>query len=87
MFNFFSELKENSRKIGEIDFDSFNIINVSGNMLYVEGHKGLVTLSKEVVSFRIKKGVVVVEGSDMILAELNENTLKVCGKIKKVEQI
>lgn len=83
MFNFFNEIKGNLKS----NFDSFNLINISGGLLYVEGHLGLVTLSKELISFKVKGGVIMVEGSDMILAELNENTIKITGKIKKVEQL
>ena len=70
-----------------IGLESFNMINISGRLLYVEGQLGLVMLSKEMVSFKIKKGLIVVEGSDLMLAELTENTIKICGSIKKVEQI
>ncbi len=85
MFNFLEEIKENIRT--PLELDSFNLINVAGHLLYVEGHLGLVTLSKELVSFKVKGGVIIVEGQNMILAELSENTLKICGIIKKVEQV
>lgn len=87
MFNFINEIKGNLKNSKDITLDNFNIINLSGKILYVEGHHGLVTLSKELVSFKIKKGVVMIEGKDLILAELNENTIKICGEIKKVEQV
>ncbi|MGN1200922.1 MAG: YabP/YqfC family sporulation protein [Candidatus Caccovivens sp.] len=83
MFNFFNEIKGNLKN----NFDSFNLVNISGALLYVEGHLGLVTLSKELISFKVKGGVIMVEGRDMILAELNENTIKITGTIKKVEQL
>ncbi len=87
MFNFLKEIKDNLKNPNNLGLESFNIINISGHLLYVEGHLGLVTLSKELVSFKVKKGVILVEGQDMVLSELNENTIKICGKIKKVEQI
>lgn len=87
MFNFLNEIKENLKNPKDYGFDSFNIINISGHLLYVEGHLGLVTLSKELISFKVRKAVIIVEGKDMILAELNENTIKITGIIKKVEQI
>lgn len=87
MFNFFGEVKNNIKNSNNLDFNAFNIINISGNLLYVEGHYGLLTLSKDLISFKVKKGVIIVEGQDMLLAELNENTLKITGRIKKVEQI
>lgn len=87
MFNFFGEIKENLKNTNKIDLDNFNLINISGKILYVEGHLGLVTLSKETISFKVKNAVIIVDGSEMILSELSENTLKITGKIKKVEQI
>ncbi len=87
MFNFLNEVKENVKNPKNFDLNGFNIINISGKLLYVEGHTGLVTLSKELISFRVKKAVIMVEGKDMILSELSDNTIKICGEIKKVEQI
>lgn len=87
MFNFFNEIKEILKNPKGFDLNGYNIINLSGQILYVEGHLGLVTLSKTLISFKVRKAVVVVEGEDMILAELSDNTIKICGKIKKVEQI
>lgn len=83
MFNFFGEIKQNLKE----ELGSFNLINISGKLLYVEGHLGLVTLSKELISFKIKNGVIMVEGINLILSELSENTIKISGAIKKVEQI
>ncbi len=87
MFNFFNEVKQNLKNSQGLELNGFNIINLSGHLLYVEGHLGLVTLSKELISFKVKNAVIMVEGSDMILSELSDNTIKIAGKIKKVEQI
>ncbi len=87
MFNFFNEIKENIKNPKGLEFTGFNIINLSGHLLYVEGHLGLINLSKEMISFKVKGGVVLVQGSEMLLSELSENTIKICGIIKKVEQI
>ncbi len=85
MFNFFSELKS---KIGDANIDlynEFNIINVSGKLLYVEGHNGLTILSPTTIAFKIKRGRVVVDGENMFLKELTDNTLMIQGKISKTE--
>ncbi len=87
MFNFLNEVKQNLKNPQGLDLNGFNIINLSGHLLYVEGHLGLVTLSKELISFKVKKSVIIVEGKDMILSELSDNTIKIVGQIKKVEQI
>ncbi len=87
MFNFLNEIKQNLKNPQGLDLNGFNIINLSGQLLYVEGHLGLVMLSKELISFKVKKAVIMVEGRDMILSELSDNTIKITGQIKKVEQI
>lgn len=87
MFNFFNEVKENLKNSNKLELDSFNLVNISGRILYAEGHLGLVTLSRELISFKVKRAVVLVEGKGLVLSELSENTLKICGEIKKVEQV
>lgn len=83
MFNFFDEVKNNVKELNKLE--NFNIINLSNKVIYAEGHKGLVTLSKELVSFKVKGGRIVIEGNNLFLIELTENTIKISGNIKKVE--
>ena len=85
MFNFFDEIKNKVSKIDTTLLGEYTIVNISGKILYVEGHKGLTTLSKELIIFKVKNGRVVIEGKELILDELSENTLKIVGNIKKVE--
>ena len=86
MFNFFDEIKKGT--VVEPDLlNSYNLVNISGKILYVEGHKGLTLLSKEIITFKVKSGRVCVEGKDMVLSELSENTMKILGQIDKVEVI
>lgn len=85
MFNFFSELKKIVKK--EKFIDRYNIVNMSGKILYVEGHTGLCHLSKELITFKFKGGVIIVEGKDMVMSELSETTLKIVGEIKRVEAL
>ena len=85
MFNFFDEIKN---KAGSIDgdlYNDFNIVNISGRLLYVEGHLGLTILSSTTIAFKIKKGRVVVDGENLFLRELTYNTLLIQGKIQKTE--
>ncbi len=85
MFNFFSELKKVVKK--EKFVDRYNIVNMSGKILYVEGHTGICKLSQNQIAFKFKGGMVIVEGEDMSLAELSETTIKIVGKIKRVEAL
>lgn len=84
MFNFFDEIK---RRVGE-NYDvlsDFNVVNMSGKILYVEGHKGITVISSSMIAFKIKKGRIVVEGKELSLNELTQNTILIRGKIDKVE--
>ncbi len=78
MFNFFGEIKK------DLKVDEFHIINISNRILYVEGHRGIKTLTKSLVVFRVKNGSVEVEGEGLNLSELTENTLKISGEIKRI---
>ena len=85
MFNFFDELKKIIKN--EKLIEKYNIFNMSGKILYVEGHTGICQLSKEIISFKFKGGVIIVEGKDLILNELMDKTLKITGEIKKIEAV
>ena len=83
MFNFFDEIK---RKAKEEDLlNSFNMVNLSGRLLYVEGHQGITVLTSNNITFKVKKGRVVVEGENLKLNELTQNTIFIEGNIKKME--
>ena len=84
VFNFFDEIKAKTAHCKDMLFD-FNIVNISGNLLYVEGHKGLTILTNEIIAFKTKKGRVVVEGINMMLTELTNNSMLIEGKIVKTE--
>jgi len=84
MFNYFSELKKHF-KIPDKFFNSYNIVNVSGNLVYIEGQKGLLTLRDDVVSFKLKTGVVEIKGMGLKLRDLGPDTVAVQGKIYKIE--
>ena len=58
MFNFFDEIKKKGN--GEL-FKGFNIVNISGKMLYVEGHLGLMVINNNEICFKVKSGRILVE--------------------------
>lgn len=86
MFNFFDEIKGNLKKIDQNILNSYNLINLSGKILYVEGHLGLTILTDSLIAFKVKKGRIEVSGNDLVLSELSQNTMKIEGNIKKVEE-
>lgn len=84
MFNFFEGLKKEFKLPSEL-FGNYNLVLVSGSFLYVEGHKGLLKLSEENISLRVKGGVLIVLGSNLSIKELTPNTISITGKITNFE--
>lgn len=84
MFNFFDEIK-NKVSFKEDVLNDYNIVNISGKIVYIEGHKGLLILSEKNVVCKLKRGQIEVCGSGLYLAELSENTILIQGKIERVE--
>ena len=83
MFNFFSEIKK-ELKLFNLDSD-YQMVNISGKILYVEGHKGLLNLSNEMIIFKTKNKIISVSGANLKLNILSETTLSVTGEIESVE--
>ena len=84
MFNYFLELKNNF-KIPDKFYNSYTIINIGGNLVYIEGQKGILTLREDVVSFKLKNGIVEIKGMGLQLRDLASDTVAVQGKIYKIE--
>ena len=84
MFNFFDEIKNNFAAEPDT-LQNYQLINISGKIVYVEGHLGLTQLSKDIITFKVKGGRITIEGENLNLAELTSNTLKICGKIVRIE--
>ncbi len=83
MFNFFSEIKK-ELKLPSLD-SNYQMVNINGNILYVEGHKGLLNLSDELIMFRTKNKIISVSGKDLKLKILSSTTLSIMGEIESVE--
>lgn len=84
MFNFFNELVADFGFENEF-VNSFNLINMSNKFIYVEGQKGVVSITSDVITFRIKKGVISVFGQNLTLKRITATTLCIEGNIKKIE--
>lgn len=86
MFHFFESLKKEF-KLSKEHFGKFHLVLVSRNFLYLEGHKGLLKLSQENITFKVKSGVVVILGQNLMIKELTPTTAAITGKIVNFEVI
>ncbi len=84
MFNFFNELISDYGLETSL-INSFNIINMSNKLVYIEGHKGVVSISSENISVRVKKGVLCIVGKNLQIKRISHTTLVIIGQIKEIE--
>lgn len=86
MFNFFSELKN---RYGDIinKINNYQMVMVGGNFLYIEGHLGLMTLSNDVIVFKVQNGIITVTGDKLKIKDITDKTLSIVGNIRSVERV
>lgn len=82
MFNFFSEIKK-ELKLPTFE-GGYNLVNVDGRVVYVEGHRGLVSLADEKVMFKVKDKIITVTGKELKLKILSSVTLSITGEIESI---
>lgn len=84
MFNFFEEMATMfGINLGK--YDSFNLVNISNKLMYVEGQKGIIKITPDCITFRVKNGVISVFGQNLTIKRIAENVLVIQGEIKQVE--
>lgn len=86
MFNFFSEIKQDLMVDG-VFLNNFNIINMSNQAVYIEGHKGIISLDKQQICFKLKKNIIKINGQNLVLKKITTSTALVQGNIKSVESL
>ena len=85
IFNFFEELKSKCHWPKNLQ-DDYNIVNIGGKIVYVEGQKGLLGLSSNTISLKLSGSKTVeIKGENMHIVELTHSTITITGKIYKVE--
>lgn len=85
IFNFFQELKTKCcwPKNGA---QEYSIINISGKIVYVEGQKGLLVLSSDMVVLKLSGSKKLeIKGANLLVRELTSSTIILEGKIYKTE--
>ena len=85
MIHFFSEIQKELKLPSVVG--GYHLINLDGKALYVEGHKGILSLGQELINFRVKGKIVSVLGEGLSLRALTSSTLSIVGEIKCVEVI
>ena len=84
MFNFFNELAlDYNLNIG--GYNQFNLVNLSNKLVYIEGQKGIIKISTDCITFRVKKSVISVFGQNLTIKRITDSVLVIAGEIKQIE--
>ena len=67
-----------------ITLKEYRYINIGGKMVYVEGQNGILTLSRDEISFKLRKKTCTIKGSDLYIKYYDNSTAVVCGSIVSV---
>lgn len=84
MFNFLDEIKKKARNNKLVT--DYNVIFISGRLIYIEGHHGLTIISPSLIALKVKGARLEVVGENLSITELTENTLLVEGDISEVKK-
>lgn len=85
MFDFFDEIGKKTGLPFDILNNGFRIINFSNNSVYIEGFTNIINFEKTLIKIKLKKGIVLIEGEDLKIKNMDIKTIMIVGKILKVE--
>ena len=81
-----SLMSEIEKLMGEVGASaSFRIVNLGGKSIYLEGINSVVSLGDNEMQFQLKKGLIIVCGSELKVKYLDTSTCVITGQIKVVE--
>ena len=60
---------------------SYRLVNLGGNMLYIEGIRSVVSFGVDEMQFQLKKGLLKIMGSDLTVRYLDKTTCTIHGNI------
>ncbi len=85
--NLLDEIDSMLAKEYGITFNDYRLVNISGKVLYIEGHTGINILGQNEMSFKLKKKVLTIKGDNLTVKYFDKSTAIVLGRIVQVEVI
>lgn len=85
--NLLDEIDSYVAKEYGITFKDYRLVNISGKVLYIEGHNGINVLGQNEMSFKLKKKILTIKGEDLTVKYFDNSTAVVLGRIVQVEVI
>lgn len=82
MFEFCNDIKELKNNILEYRYQ-----NYGGKVVIVQGYKDIIFFDENSVCLKLKTGEITLSGENLKVEEFSSNTIKIIGKILKIEQV
>jgi sporulation protein YqfC len=67
-----------------VTLKEYRYINIGGKMVYIEGQSGILNLTHDEISFRVRKKTCTIKGSDLYIKYYDNCTALICGSIVSV---
>ena len=67
-----------------ITLKEYRYTNIGGKTMYIEGQCGILNLTKEEISFKLRKKTITIKGNDLFVKYYDNNTALVYGTIVNV---
>lgn len=82
--SFNNEINKLLLKYFDSSFSDYRYFNIGGHAVYIEGQTGLVEFDEKTITFKVKKQILSVVGTNLVIAEFDNSTAVVTGNIESV---
>ena len=82
--SFNNEINKLLLKYFDSSFSDYRYLNIGGRAVYIEGQTGLVEFDEKTITFKVKKQILSVVGTNLVIAEFVNSTAVVTGNIESV---
>ncbi len=82
--SFNNEINKLLLKYFDSSFSDYRYLNIGGRAVYIEGQTGLIEFDEKTITFKVKKQILSVVGTNLVIAEFDNSTAVVTGNIESV---
>ena len=82
MFGFINDYLKNF----DLKNNDFKLVVIDGSFICIQGFISILKVSEEEIVLKIKSGELLVSGNNLIVKELGDKEITICGNIFKVER-
>jgi sporulation protein YqfC len=87
MFHFLNEINEQLELPITSVLSSYEVVNLGGKVVYVQGYKDILNFEKEHIVLKLKEGELHIKGQNLNIRDLNVNSILIEGTIRLIEEV